>query len=289
MINMTININFFRNTQKGRIDYQELLNYFLSVPGFEITYDDKEVNIVFKDTEFGFQYLYKITKVSQVRGIYKLDPAYLNINFMLCMPLLIPSYAAKEILGFALKVSKYFDLQVYHESYADVKLFNIADLYSLFATYQKAYLEENKPEDKVFYDSNRLNAICKYQRKIGDFEETFHNEVEVNPCIPIIDKKNNEFGICTTFNAGVSSLFVPHFDFVYIKDENSEPFYIRRGDFMKFMEKYLTKIENSLPDLYYIKPKAAKSSKSLVSKLRKYSIVEQTFEPMLICDLLDDY
>ena len=58
---------------------------------------------------------------------------------------------------------------------------------------------------------------------------------------------------------------------------------------MKFMEKYLTKVDNSFNDLYSIKAKAAKSSKSVVSKLRKYAIVDQEFVALPICDLLDKY
>ena len=289
MENMTININFFRNNQKGRIDYQELFEYFMSQPDFEIQYDDSEVNIVYTDNEFGFKYMYKITRVSQVREIYKLDPAYLNINFMLCLPILIPSFAAKEILQHAQKISKLFDLQVYHSSFKDVKLFNMADLYSLFADAQREYLEEHTPEGKVFYDSNKLNAICKYQRNMDNFKEQFHYDIVVNPCTPIIDYHNNEFGICTTWNVGIASLFVPYFDFVLVKEESGDSFYIRRGDFMKFMEKYLTKVDNSFNDLYSIKAKAAKSSKTVVSKLRKYAIVDQEFVALPICDLLDKY
>lgn len=289
MENMTININFFRNNQKGRINYQELIEYFLALPDFEVSYDDDEVNIVYTDNEFGFKYMYKITKVSQVREIYKLDPTYLNINFMLCLPILIPSFAAREILSLAQKISKIFDLQVYHNSYKDVKLFNMADLYSLFADTQREYLEENRPEGKVFYDSNKLSTICKYQRQRDSFIEQFHHDVTVVSCNPIIDYKNDEFGICASWNVGIPTLFVPYFDFVNVKDETGESFYIRRGDFMKFMEKYLTKVDNSFPDLYYIKPKNAKASKSANGKLRKYAIVDREFVSLPLCDLLDRY
>lgn len=287
--NMTLNIHFFRNNQKGRIDYQEIFQYFMTLSDFEIQYDDSEVNIIYTDNEFGFKYMYKITRVSQVQDIYKLDPAYLNINFMLCLPILIPSFAAKEILDLAQRISRLFDLQVYHSSFTDVRLFNVADLNSLFADTQSTYLEEHTPKDKILYDSKKLNAICKYQRNIDCFNEQYHYDVTVNPCVPIIDYKNNEFGICTTWNAGIPSLFVPYFDFVNVKEESGESFYIRRADFMKFMEKYLTKVDNSFEDLYCIKSKGAKSSKSVISKLRKYAITDQEFVSLPLCDLLDKH
>ena len=66
MKNMTVNIYFFRNTQKGRIEFEELVKYFMDTPNFEIFYNDTELNMVYNDTEFGFKYMYKKTKVSQV-------------------------------------------------------------------------------------------------------------------------------------------------------------------------------------------------------------------------------
>lgn len=289
MKNMTVNIYFFRSAQKGRIEFEELVKYFIETPNFEISYTDTELNICYNDTELGFKYQYKKTKVSQLEDIWKLDPGYLNLNLILCLPILIPSFAAKEILTFAQKLAKLFDFQVYHESYDDVKQFNIADLYSVFSNAQRKYLNENEVKDKVFYDANKLSTICKYQRSLYSYEETFQHEVEVHPCKPIIDRANSEFGICSQWNFGIATLFVPHFDFVSVKEESGEGFYIRRADFMKVMDKYLTKLDNDLSDMYYIKPKAAKSSRGLIGRLRRYAIVDQVFVELPICDLLDKF
>ncbi len=287
MKNMPINIHFFRSGTQGRVNYQEILDYFQDLPNFEIYYDNDEVDIIYTDDEFGFQYEYKITKVSQVKAIYKLNPAYLNINFMLCLPLLIPGFAIREILELAQKMAKTFDLSMYHESFDDVKPFNQADLHSLCECSQRAYLEENGPGEKVLYDSDKLNVICKYQRMNENIYESLHGEVEVNLCTPIIDRNGQEFGICSEWNIGIPTLFAPYFDFVNIKDEDGEEFKIRRADFMKYMDKYLSKLDSILPDLYVLKPKQAKSSKSVVNKLRRYAIVDQEFVTLRISDLLD--
>lgn len=287
MKNMPINIHFFRTGTLGRIDYQSLLDYFQDLPNFEILYDNDEVDIIYTDNEFGFQYEYKITKVSQVKAIYKLNPAYLNINFMLCLPLLIPGFAIREILELAQKIAKTFELSMYHESFDDVKPFNPADLHSLCEYSQRAYLEENGPGEKILYDVDKLNVICKYVRTMDNIYESLHGEVQISPYTPIIDRVCQEFGICTEWNIGIPTLFAPHFDFVNIKDEDGEEFKVRREDFFKFMEKYVTKLDSMLPDLYILKPKQAKSSRSVVNKLRRYAIVDQTFETLRISDLLD--
>ena len=77
---------------------------------------------------------------------------------------LIPAFAAKEILTFAQKLAKLFDLQVYHESYDDVKQFNIADLYSVFSNAQRAYLSENTVKE-YYYD---LRMFFKYIHAIAN-------------------------------------------------------------------------------------------------------------------------
>ncbi len=286
MKNTPMKRHLFRSTQRGRINFQEVLDYFQDLPNFEIYYDKEEVDIIYTDNDFGFQYEFKITKVSQVKDIYKLNPAYLNINFMLCLPLLVPSFAIKEILNFTAKVCKFFDLSVYHESFEDVRQFSVADMYSLFQGLQMQYLDEFGCGEKIFIDQDKLNAICKYQRMIDKLIEYTHSEAEVNPCYPIIDRDNNEYGICTYFNFGNPTLFAPYFDFVNIKDEDGE-FLVRREEFLKLMDKYLAKTEEYLPDMYVLKAKGAKQSKGQISKLKKCAIVDQVFETLRISDLLD--
>lgn len=283
---MPMNIHFFSNTQTGRINYQELLDFFQEQPGFEIFYDNEQVDIICSDDEFGFQYQYKITKVSQVVGIYKLNAAYLNINFMLCLPILIPAYAVKEILGSAQKLVKQFDLAVYVDTYDDVKPFNVHDLFSEFVATQKKYLEENKPEGKHFVDGDKLTAICKYERTIDNLKECFHGEIEVNHCKALYNKENDEFGICTYWYLGKPTAFVPYFNYVSINDEDGE-FKVRRNDFFKFMERYIQKIDSYLPDLYILKKKPEKASHSVIGKLKKLAITDATFEEVKIADLID--
>ena len=283
---MPMNIHFFSNTQTGRIDYQKLLDFFQDEPNFEIFYDNEKVDIVYSDYDFGFEYEYKITKVSQVAGIYKLDPAYLNINFMLCLPILIPAYAVKEILGFAQKLTKQFDLAVYIDSYNDVKPFNVHDLFSEFVACQKKEIEENPPVGKHFVDGDKLTAICKYERTIDNLVECFHSEIAVNHAKPLYNKENDEFGICSYWYLGNATAFVPYFDYVSINDEDGE-FKVRRSDFFRFMDRYVQKIDSYLPDLYVLKKKPEKASHSVIGKLKKYAITESNYEEVKFADLID--
>ena len=270
------------------LDFNKVLEFFDVLPNFEVFYTANEVEIVYSDKEFQFTYRYLITKVSQVRQIYKLNPQFVNINFLLELPVLVPEYIVKEILTVTQRLCKSFNLEVYNDTFDDVKPFNLMDIIMLFKAQRHHDIEENGLEGKLLFPTDKLNAICNYQRSIDNLREWFQHEVEVDYCEPIIDKKTGEYGICCTWNIGIATAFPPFFDYVVIKDEDNEEFMVRRKDFITFVDKYLTEIGNYLPDMYMMKTKAAHKCKAVVGKLRKYAIVDQTFVPARLCDLIDD-
>ena len=284
---MAIKINFFRSNSAGNIDYEKVLAFFDEIPNFKVYYTDDVVEIVYIDKEFKFSYRYLITKQSKVNQIYKLSPLFTNINFLLEMPVLIPTFLAKEILTLTQKICKTFELEIYHDSFDDVKPFNMVDTLTLFNENREAYIEEYGMQNKYAFDPEKLNEVCKFQRTVDNLREYYHNEVDVQYCEPIIDKATNEYGICCTWNLGIPTVFPPHIDFVRIHDEENVEFMVRREDFYGVMGKYLVDIVNFLPDMHLLKPKQARSSKKAINKLRKFAIVDQNFQTIRLCDLID--
>lgn len=285
---MAINIHFFRNSSLDKLDYKKVLEFFDELPNFEIYYTANNIEIIYSDKEFQFTYRYLITRVSQVSQIYKLNPAYVNVNFLLELPVLVPEYIVKEILTVTQRLCKLFELEVYNDAFDDIKSFNLMDIIMLFKAQRRLDVEEKGLEGKILFETDKLNSICKYQRSLDSLRDWFHHEVEVDYCEPIIDRKTGEYGICCTWNIGVATAFPPYFDYVKIRDENNEEFMVRRKDFVNFVNKYLTEIGNFLPDMYLMKAKAAHKAKTVVSKLRKYAIVDQVFATARLCDLIDD-
>ena len=285
---MAINIHFFRNNTLDKLDFGKVLEFFDELPNFEIYYTANDVEIVYTDKEFQFSYSYLITKVSQVRQIYKLNPAFVNVNFLLQLPILVPEYVVKEILTVTQRLCKLFELEVFNDAFEDVKPFNLMDIIMLFKAARRAYIEENGLEGKILFDTDKLNSICKYQRSIDNICEWYHHEVQVDYCEPVIDRKTGEYGICCVWNIGIPTVFPPYFDYVKIKDEDDQEFMVRRKDFFTFVEKFLSEMANFLPDMYVMKTKAAHKSRSAVGKLKKFAILDQTFVPVRICDLIDD-
>jgi hypothetical protein len=284
---MAIYIHFFRDSSLEKLDFAKVLEFFDSYPNFKIYYTDDEVQIDYRDDDFKFSYRYLITKKSRVNQIYKLNPVYLNVNFLLELPVLIPSFLVKEILTLTQKICKLFDLEIYNDTFKDVQPFNLADVVVLFEEMRRKTVEEYGMQDKLSFEKDKLDEICRYQRSVASLRDYYHNEVDVNLVEPIMDKITNEYGISVVWNVGRPTVFPPHLSYVYVKEESNIPFLVRRKDFMSIMNKYLIEIVNFLPDMYILKAKQAKSARKVLNRLRKVAIIDQNFKSIRLANLLD--
>jgi len=284
---MAIYVHFFRDSNLEKIDFTKVMDFFETLPNFKIYYTEDEVQIDYRDDDFKFSYRYLITKKSRVSQIYKLDPRFLNINFLLELPVLIPSFLVKEILTITQKVCKLFDLHIYSDGLTNVQPFNLADLVVLFEESRRQMIEEYGIKDKLPYPKEKLDVVCRYQRSIESVREYFQGKVEVHLVEAIIDIDRDEYGIAYSWNVGQPTVFPPHLDYVYVKEEQNLPFIIRRNDFFALLNKHLTEIVNFLPDMYIIKPKQAKRARKLINKLRKVSIGTENFKSVRLANLLD--
>lgn len=284
---MAINIHFFRKNSSEKFDYTKILDYFETLPSFKVFYTDDYVEAVCNDKEFEFEYRYLITRKSRVNRIYDLSPAYININFLLEMPVLIPSFLAKEILMLAQKVCKQFDLDIYHESFTDVKPFNVVDMLVLFEKMRAEYIDTYGLQGKIKFDSEKLGIVFKYERSIQSLVDYYNGEVTVNNCFPIVSHANNVAGICYRWTIGTPSVFPPYLDYIYV-DMDGVTALLKRDDFYRVLNKYFIEIKTVLPDLFVIKGKSAKATRKEAKKISKYAIDGSTFIPLRLCDVIEE-
>ncbi|HEY8445194.1 MAG TPA: hypothetical protein VIK94_03580 [Bacilli bacterium] len=284
---MALIIHFFRKNNLEKLDFSKVLEYFENLPNFKIYYVSDYVEIVYEDREFSFKYRYLITKQSRVSKIYELSPMYTNINFLLEMPVLIPSFLAKEILTITQKLCKIFDLDIYHDSFADVQSFNLVDVLVLFENVRSSYIDEHGLQGKITYDNEKLNIICKYQRSVDSLKEHYQNSVDVNYCVPIVSEEAGISGISYNWKFGSPSIFPPFVDYFFIETED-ELLFIKREDFYRTLNKYFTEIKTFLPDLYVIKGKQVKTVKKELKKLRKCHIDIGNYQRLRLCDVIEE-
>jgi len=281
-----INIHFFRNSTLEKIDYAKVLDFFDNQPNFETYYTDDYVEIIHTDSEFNFSYRFLITKKSRVSKIYKLNPMFSNVNFLLEMPIMIPSFLAKEILSIIQKLCRMFELGIYHDSFEDVKPFNVVEFLDFFEKQRALFIQENGMSGKITFDSDKLNVICKFQRSIDSLVDYYHNEVIVNQCYPIVDKNTNESGICYDWRFGTPIIFAPYVTFINIIDEELGKMLVRRDELIQILNKYLDEITNFLPDMYILKAKKAKNVKHEIKKIRKI-VMDKEYNVLRLSDVIE--
>jgi len=284
---MYINIHFFRKSNLEKLDYEKVIEYFETMPNFKVYYTDEYVEILYADAEFKFTYRYLITKQSRVSRIYDIDPMYSNINMLLEMPILIPSFLAKEVLAIVQKVCKIFELDIYNDELTGVQPFNLVDVLVLFEKLRTRYLEENETHGKMFFDNEKLNIICKYQRSVGDLRDYYHNEVIVDYVEPVVEKSKGISGFSYTWKLGTPSVFPPYISYIYVVEETGDRLLLTRDNFYRLMNKYFIEIKTFLPDLYVIKAKQAKSTRKEIKKLRKFAINDLNLKKLRLCDVIE--
>lgn len=282
-----MNIHFFRNSTLEKIDFNKVLEFFDTIPNFETFYTDDYVEIDYSDKEFDFKYRYLITRKSRVSKIYKLDPMYSNINFLLEMPIMVPSFLAKEIFTITQKLCKVFELGYYNDSFDDVRPFNIVDLLVFFEKQRSLYIDEVGMENKIFYDSEKLNVICKFQRSVDSLVEYYHNDVTVNLCYPVVDKNSNESGICYDWRMGTPIIFAPYVDYINILDVEEGNILIKKETLFSIISKFLVEIKNFLPDMYIIKAKQAKACRRELKKIKKAMLLGKDFKILRMSDCIE--
>ncbi len=283
---MTLNIYFFRKNSLGKIDYNKLLEYFETIPNFKTYYNADNVEMHYYDHEFEFEYVFMITKQSRVARIYDLNPMYTNINFMVEIPLLIPTFLAKEILALVQKITKLFDLEIYHDELKDVVPFSLVDSLVLFEKNRVNYLDNNIVRNKILYDSEKLNVICKYQRSIPNLIDHYNKTVAVGLVKPILDEENEKAGISYTWEFGKAAIFPPYVDYVFIKTEE-ETILLKREDLYRILTKYFIEIKTVLPDLYIIKDKQARKVRKEYKNLKRLQILNHQFVSLRLCDVIE--
>ncbi len=285
---MAITIHFFRNRNLKRIEYDKLINYFTDMPSFRRYDADDFVELLNLDENFELSYRFLITKRSRVNSIYNLSPDFVNINFLLEFPLLIPSVMAREILKLTQEMCKIFELETYYNGIQNIEPFNMVKLINYFETERMLYLEKNKVVDKYFFNKDKLSTICKFQQNIDNLRDIYKDDYKVNRYKIMVNPNNDDVVISVGWQLGTPMVFPPYLTHVQIEDDNNLPIMIPADIFFKYTSKYLTEVKEFLPEMYLLKAKQAQKVKKYLRKFKKESIPANFYKVIRISDLLEE-
>ena len=136
------NIHFFKERNRN-IDLEVLIQFFEGIEGFKVEMDNQSVRFLYTHPKLGHQAKFLITPKSQVPDIYRLSPKFLDLNFHLEMPLLMPNYIANQLFDLVKKICQRFDFHIYNEMFEDVLSYKQEVVMKVFKMLKQAYIDKN--------------------------------------------------------------------------------------------------------------------------------------------------
>ncbi len=285
---MSISVHFFKNRSLERIDYEELINYFDELEECQITVNEDNVEIVYYDDIFDFSYRFLITKRSQVKSIYNLNADFFNINLLVEIPVLLPSFVTKSILVFVMDLCRTFELEIYYEGLQNIQPFDMTGLMMFLKTEREYYIEEH-PEEEVYYvNRDKLMHVCNYQQMMPYLPSKIKDDAVINPYIVMLDNDYKEIAFSVLWRAGTPMVFPPELDYVHVEEDGIVSI-IPAPIFFKYCHKYMYELYDYMPGaaLLLLCGRNVNRAKKVVKKLRKDSIPHTLFDEKSIINLIE--
>ena len=285
---MSITIHFFRNRSLERIDYEKLIDYFDSMETCHINYYEDVVEMVYTDPVFDFPYRFLITKRSQVKSIYNLNVDYFNINLLVEIPILLPSYVTRCVLAFIMDVCKTFELEIYYEGIKNIEPFDMTGL-MMFMEKEKMYFIEEHPEQEIFFeDREKLTQICQYQQMMPYLPSKIKDEATINPYIVMNDNDYKEIVYSIHWVAGTAMVFPPHLDYVHVEEDGMVSI-IPAPIFFKHCQKYMYELRDYMPNatLLLLCGRNVNRAKKAMKKARRDSVPHKLFTNKKLINIVE--
>lgn len=285
---MSISVHFFRNRSLERIDYEKLIDYFDELETCQINVSDECVEIIYHDPIFDFPYRFLITKRSQVRSIYNLNADFFNINLLVEIPILLPSFVTKTVLAFIMDLCRTFELEIYYEGIKNIEPFDMTGLMMFLERERAYYIEEHPEKEAYFVEREKLMHICNYQQMMPYLPSKIKDEAVINPYIVMLDNDYKEIAFSVLWSAGTAMVFPPHLDYIHVEEDGIVSI-IPADVFFKYCQKYMYELYDYMPGavLLLLCGRNVNRAKKMVKKLRKESVPHTLFTEKKIINLVE--
>ncbi|GEM_PF-402306 len=280
------NIHFFKEKSR-KIDLEQLIAFFEEIEGIKVEMDEKSVRFNYLHPRLQYEARFLITPKSQVPDIYRLSPKFLDLNFHMEMPILIPDYAANQLFTIVKKVCERFDFHIYNEMFEDVLPFKMDVVQKVFNMLKEAYIHKNPVilSDYHMLSKEKLAAILRY---LDDQVELQNYYKELETYVPryhflTTDKKDLVVGI--EWKEHSLTVFPPYLDYLFYRIGN-EIKIVAYDEAYPLMEKLLLDVPGFIKGTKVLPKKTAGKVFKLMKKT-KFSMITHTFAKQNVKKLLD--
>ena len=243
---MSAVINFFRSRHLERIDYVDVILFFQEQHNCKIVTTNEDVQIYYRDESFNLTIPFLITKRSRVSNIADISAEYVNIRFLVEVPIVLPEQVSRNILTFVGEICKKFSLVVYHEGADDAFEFDILRLMKYLLHLRDEYMVANP--DNLLYTLPRetLTHICNYYQILPNISEQVKEKVYTKNYQFISLPGEREAKLVIEWEIGVPQIFPPHLDYIKVTG-SAEEFIVPAAVFYKVAMRQMYELKNYVP------------------------------------------
>jgi len=283
---MLFTISFFKSRNLEKIDYAELILYFEKELKCKITYGEEEVRMNYTDEVFDITYSFLITKRSRVNNLALLNPEYVNIRFLIELPLIIPEQVSREIFKVIENICLKFNFGVYYEGLDDIEHIDISKLMAQFLILRsKELINYNEP---IYYLENIvITHIANFHQMFSYLKENYE-DVTINKYKMLTFTGSNEISLGIIWQLDTPTIIPPHLDYIIIFDDGVHQF-IPYNIFIKKTKRFFVELKTLIPDatLLYLNYKNCKKVSKICRKMSKYYVHDKTFNNCEITNIIE--
>jgi hypothetical protein len=280
------NIHFFKEKSR-KIDIDELVFHFEKIVGMEVEMDEQSVRFLYTHPNLGYKAMFCITPKSQVPDIYRLSPKFLDLNFRMEMPILVPDYLAKHMFELVKNVCDKYDFHVYNELFEDVLPFKMDVVFKVFSMIKEAYISKNPVllSDYHMMPKDKLSSILRYLDDLLELQAYYQELDTYVPKYHFLIENSNRLAIGIEWKEHKLTVFPPYIDYLFYRDQEIIKV-IKFDEAYALIEKYLQDVPGFIKGTKVIPKKLSKKVFKIMKKT-KFTQYNHTFSKVDLRKLID--
>ena len=280
-------LHFFKE-KKRDFDYERLLSFFEEVPETTVSEDQsKEFRILYRHPILKSKADFVISQKSTIKELYKLDPQYLDVNFRLEIPLLMPNFSVNIIFKIVKDLCKEFNFYCYHDLFEDVLPFRLEVVMRVYEISKQHFKEKfGYLLDGYYYcPEAKLNECLKYVNEQYDLHRYYKEQNVIVPNYFVSIGENDKVHFTMEWKEGTRVVFPPHIDYIYYRfglDTKTLPY----DEVMAKIEKFTENVPGFIENTKVISLKRMKKIDKIIKK-SKFTQVKTTLTRIELDKVID--
>lgn len=279
-------LHFFKKGDRN-VDLKLLKAFFETREDFEIKQiDDRTFDFIYTHPRLQYQAVFRKTRSSQVPNLYRIDPAFLDINIRVDISVLSPDYFAHEVFTIAEELADKFGFFAYYEAFDNPKKMEIDFILAVFSAFKRSYFERNPQIRNEYHilDKQISNAILRYIDELPQLQNYYRDLEVFVPKYHILKDAEGELVLAMEWRENTATVFPPHIDYIFYRS-SSEVKVLRAEEVFDEIDEYLEPVPGFIKETSVINRSNIKRATKQMKKMRyprnRYSFSKESLQSIV--------